>query len=75
VTAFRFVTLVCDQCFTAFDPGTALTERDARADATDRGWTSPSPDEDRCRNCSEAGSPPASGSDLEIGVPVLISAR
>ncbi len=75
MTTFRFVTVVCDRCFTAFDPGTALTEPDARADAADRGWTQPSPEEDRCRACSGSGVAATSDAELEIGVPVLISSR
>lgn len=72
MTAFRFVTLVCDRCFAAFDPGTALTEPDARADAADRGWTQVGADEDRCGGCSGVAAPAAVVEELEIGVPVPV---
>lgn len=74
MTAFRFVTLVCDSCYAAFDPGTALTEPDARAEAADRGWTMPGPDEDRCGTCSgRALSNTAPLDDvLGIGEPILL---
>ncbi|MBN9214144.1 MAG: hypothetical protein J0J04_04885 [Microbacterium sp.] len=76
MTAFRFVTLVCDRCFTAFDPGTALTEADARADAADAGWSAPSADEDRCGRCTGTRSAPADVvAELEIGEPIPVVAR
>lgn len=77
MTAFRFVTLVCDRCFAAFDPGTALAEDDARADAVARGWDQPSPGEDRCRACvaQEIGARPVIADELEIGVPILVPSR
>ena len=74
MTAFRFVTLVCDRCFTAFDPGTALTEADARADAADRGWTSPTPGEDRCGRCVGHLTTTPTDDELEFGIPTLVAA-
>lgn len=70
MTAFRFVTLVCDQCFTSTVPGTALTEENARADAAVSGWTIPALGEDRCGGCSHRSAPTE---DLGFGVPTLIS--
>lgn len=70
MTAFRFVTLVCDGCFTAFDPGTAFTEPDARADAADAGWVCTG-EEDRCPACTGTERT-VDADDLEIGVPVRL---
>lgn len=76
MTAFRFVTLVCDQCYDAFDPGTALTEADAREDAADRGWTQPATGEDQCRRCgNSAEKTEPLIEELGIGTPVQIPAR
>ena len=70
MTAFRFVTLVCDRCFNSTMPGTALTEENARADAAVIGWTSPASGEDLCGGCSPRSAP---DEDLGFGVPTLIS--
>lgn len=75
MTAFRFVTLVCDRCFAAFDPGTALTESDARADAADAGWTASADGSDTCRRCSPGTDPLPLADDLGIGEPILVSPR
>lgn len=73
MTAFRFVSLVCDLCFARFDPGTALTEADARADAVDRGWTLIDVDEDRCGACS-GGATRDVIAELEFGAPIPVPA-
>lgn len=75
MTAFRFVTLVCDTCFESYDPGTALTEPDARADAAARGWVVVAPDIDQCGRCSRPSRDAAHdlATELEIGEPVLIT--
>lgn len=74
MSAFRFVTLVCDTCFGSTTPGTSLTEEDARADAAATGWTEPTPGEDRCASCSGT-TRHAAADDLGFGVPVPVSVR
>jgi len=67
MTAFKFVTLVCDRCFASRESSTSFNIADARAEAAEDGWTTPSRGEDRCGNCNGRTLAEA----LEFGVPIV----